>query len=199
MPCWPPSGSSWAPSTCSGPTSGCGRGPWSGRRPGPSPTPPVGNGPSWPRWSPPSSSWACSPGRCANGSSRRPSVSSSRPRPRVPDPRRSDVHPLAQATTQPLPVPQVDWRAIAPELALLVAGGVLLLGVACRAGSGRSVLAGVTLAGLAVAAALTAWNWDLERVAFEGAVSLDGITRYATAALLARGALAPPMSGTGHT
>src|SRR4029450_14134405 len=160
-------------------------------------TSPRGIRPSWPRWSPPSSSWACSPGRCANGSSRRPSVSSSRPRPRVPDPRRSDVHPLAQATTQPLPVPQVDWRAIAPGLALLVAGVVLLLGVACRPGAGRSLLAGLTLAGLAVAAALTAWNWDLDRVAFEGAVSRDGITRHATAVSLASGALATLMIAQG--
>jgi NADH-quinone oxidoreductase subunit N len=109
------------------------------------------------------------------------------------------VHPLAQANTQPLPVPQVDWRAIAPELALLVAGVVLLLVVAFRPGAGRSLLAGLTLAGLAVAAALTAWNWGLERVAFEGAVSLDGITRYARAALLASGVLATLMIAQGDS
>ncbi|HEV3463384.1 MAG TPA: hypothetical protein VG846_05315 [Actinomycetota bacterium] len=40
------------------------------------------------------------------------------------------MHPLAQANTQPLPLPEVDWRAIAPELALLAAGVVLLLVVA---------------------------------------------------------------------
>jgi NADH-quinone oxidoreductase subunit N len=101
--------------------------------------------------------------------------------------------PLAQANTEPLPLPQVDWRAIAPELALLVAGVVLLLVVAFWPKAGRNVLAGLTLAGLAVAAALTAWNWDLERVAFEGAISLDGITRYATAILLAVGVLATLM------
>jgi NADH-quinone oxidoreductase subunit N len=103
------------------------------------------------------------------------------------------VHPLAQANTEPLPLPQVDWRAIAPELALLVAGVVLLLVVAFWPRAGRNVLAGLTLAGLATAAALTAWNWDLERVAFEGAVSLDGITRYARAILLAVGVLATLM------
>jgi NADH-quinone oxidoreductase subunit N len=103
------------------------------------------------------------------------------------------VHPLAQANTEPLPLPQVDWRAIAPELALLVAGVVLLLVVAFWPKAGRNVLAGLTLAGLAVAAALTAWNWDLERVAFEGAISLDGITRYARAVLLAVGVLATLM------
>ncbi|HJW58608.1 MAG TPA: NADH-quinone oxidoreductase subunit N, partial [Actinomycetota bacterium] len=95
--------------------------------------------------------------------------------------------------TEPLPLPQVDWRAIAPELALLVAGVVLLLVVAFWPKAGRNVLAGLTLAGLAVAAALTAWNWDLERVAFEGAISLDGITRYARAVLLAVGVLATLM------
>jgi NADH-quinone oxidoreductase subunit N len=103
------------------------------------------------------------------------------------------VHPLAQANTEPLPLPQVDWRAIAPELALLVAGVVLLMVVAFRPKAGGNVLAGLTLAGLAVAAALTAWNWDLERVAFEGAISLDGITRYARAVLLAVGVLATLM------
>src|SRR4029450_4810436 len=162
-------------------------------------TSPRGIRPPRPARLPPPSPWACSPGRCSNGSSRRPSASSSRPRPRVPDPRRSDVHPLAQAHPQPLPVPQVDWRAIAPELALLVAGVVLLLVVAFRPGAGRSLLAGLTLAGLAVAAALTAWNWGLERVAFEGAVSLDGITRYARGALLARGVLATPMIAPGDS
>jgi NADH-quinone oxidoreductase subunit N len=109
------------------------------------------------------------------------------------------VHPLAQANTQPLPLPQVDWRAIAPELALLVAGVVLLLVVAFWPKAGRGVLAGLTLAGLAVAAALTAWNWDLERVAFEGAVSLDGITRYARVVLLAVGVLATLMVAQGDT
>ncbi|MGH2815896.1 MAG: NADH-quinone oxidoreductase subunit N, partial [Actinomycetota bacterium] len=109
------------------------------------------------------------------------------------------MHPLAQANTQPLPVPQVDWRAIAPELALLVAGVVLLLVVAFRPGAGRGLLAGLTLAGLVVAGALTAWNWDLERVAFEGAVSLDGITRYARAVLLATGVLATLMVAQGDS
>ncbi|HET9005344.1 MAG TPA: NADH-quinone oxidoreductase subunit NuoN [Actinomycetes bacterium] len=103
------------------------------------------------------------------------------------------MQPLAQVNTEPLPLPQVDWRAIAPELALLVAGVVLLLVVAFWPKAGRNVLAGLTLAGLAVAAALTAWNWDLERVAFEGAISLDGITRYARAVLLAVGVLATLM------
>src|SRR4029450_4710865 len=91
------------------------------------------------------------------------------------------------------PLPQVDWRAIAPELALLVAGVVLLLVVAFWPRAGRNVLAGLTLAGLAVAAALTAWNWDLERGAFAGASALDGITRCARAVLLAVGVLATLM------
>ena len=59
------------------------------------------------------------------------------------------MHPLAQANTQPLPLPEVDWRAIAPELALLVAGVVLLLVVAFWPRAGRGVAAGLTLAGLA--------------------------------------------------
>jgi NADH-quinone oxidoreductase subunit N len=106
------------------------------------------------------------------------------------------VHLLAQAA-EPLPLPRVDWRAIAPELALAGAGVVLLMVVAFRPGARRSVLAGLTLAGLAVAAGLTAWNWDLARVAFDGAVSLDGITRYARLVLLAVGALATLMAAQG--
>jgi NADH-quinone oxidoreductase subunit N len=109
------------------------------------------------------------------------------------------VHPLAQANIQPLPVPEVDWRAIAPELALLAAGVVVLMVVAFWPRAGRSVLAGLTLAGLAVAAGLTVWNWDLQRVAFEGAVSLDGITRYARVVLLAVAALATLMVAQGDT
>ncbi len=101
---------------------------------------------------------------------------------------------LAQATAEPLPLPRVDWRAIAPELALAGAGVVLLMVVAFWPGARRGVLAGLTLAGLAVAAGLTAWNWDLARVAFDGAVSLDGITRYARLVLLAVGALATLMA-----
>jgi NADH-quinone oxidoreductase subunit N len=109
------------------------------------------------------------------------------------------VHLLAQANTELLPLPQVDWRAIAPELALAAAGVVLLLVVAFRPKARRGVLAGLTLAGLAVAAGLTAWNWDLSRVAFEGAVSLDGITRYSRMVLLAVGALATLMVAQGDS
>jgi len=104
------------------------------------------------------------------------------------------VQLLAQATAEPLPLPRVDWRAIAPELALASAGVVLLMVVAFWPGARRGLLAGLTLAGLAVAAGLTAWNWDLARVAFDGAVSLDGITRYARLVLLAVGALATLMA-----
>jgi NADH-quinone oxidoreductase subunit N len=103
------------------------------------------------------------------------------------------VQLLAQAV-EPIPVPRVDWRAIAPELALAGAGVVLLMVVAFWPGARRGLLAGLTLAGLAVAAGLTAWNWDLARVAFDGAVSLDGITRYARLVLLAVGALATLMA-----
>jgi NADH-quinone oxidoreductase subunit N len=107
------------------------------------------------------------------------------------------VQLLAQATAEPLPLPRVDWRAIAPELALAGAGVVLLMVVAFWPGARRGLLAGLTLAGLAVAAGLTAWNWDLARVAFDGAVSLDGITRYARLVLLAVGTLATLMAAQG--
>jgi NADH-quinone oxidoreductase subunit N len=107
------------------------------------------------------------------------------------------VHVLAQSTAQaPLDLPEVDWRAIAPELALAGAGVVLLLVVAFWPNTRRGVLAALTLAGLAVAAGLTVWNWNLARTAFEGSVALDGITRYARAILLAVGALATLMAAS---
>jgi NADH-quinone oxidoreductase subunit N len=104
------------------------------------------------------------------------------------------VHLLAQTADAPLPAPEVAWRAIAPELALASAGLVLLIVVAFLPNARRGLLAGLTLAGLAVAAGLVAWNWDLSAVAFGGAVSLDGITRYARLVLLAVGALAALMA-----
>src|SRR6266702_6966466 len=58
----------------------------------------------------------------------------------------------------------------------------------------RGTLASLTLVGLAVAAALVGWNWDLRAVAFDGAISLDGITRYARVVLLAVGALTTLMA-----
>jgi NADH-quinone oxidoreductase subunit N len=99
------------------------------------------------------------------------------------------VHVLAQIADAPLPTPEVAWRAIAPELALAGAGVVLLLVVAFWPDARRGTLASLTLAGLAVAAGLVAWNWNLRTVAFDGAVSLDGITRYARVVLLAVGVL----------
>jgi NADH-quinone oxidoreductase subunit N len=104
------------------------------------------------------------------------------------------VHVLAQAAETPLNLPEIDWRAVAPELALAATGLVALLVVAWWPHVRRSLLAGLCLAGMAVAAWLTWWNWDLARTAFEGAVALDGITRYARLVLLAAGALAVLMT-----
>ena len=104
------------------------------------------------------------------------------------------MHLLAQIVDTPLPAPQVAWRAIAPELALAGAGVVLLMVVAFWPNARRGTLAALTLAGLAVAAGLVAWNWDLRAVAFDGAVSLDGITRYARVVLLAVGVLTTLMA-----
>jgi NADH-quinone oxidoreductase subunit N len=105
------------------------------------------------------------------------------------------VHPLlAQISDAPLPAPPIAWRAIAPELALATAGVVLLMVVAFAPNARRGVLATLTLLGLAVAGALTGWNWDLRAVAFDGAVALDGITRYARVVLLAVGVLTTLMA-----
>jgi NADH-quinone oxidoreductase subunit N len=104
------------------------------------------------------------------------------------------VHVLAQAAEAPLNLPEIDWRAVAPELALAATGLVALLVVAWWPHVRRSLLAGLCLAGLAVSAGLTWWNWDLTRTAFEGAVALDGLTRYALLVLLAVGALAVVMA-----
>lgn len=103
------------------------------------------------------------------------------------------MHLLAQ-TAAPLTFPTVAWRAIAPEVTLVVAGVVLLLVVAWAPRARRGFLAVLTLLGLAAAAAFTAWNWSRASVAFDGAVSLDGITRYARVILLAVGALATLMA-----
>jgi NADH-quinone oxidoreductase subunit N len=104
------------------------------------------------------------------------------------------VHVLAQAAETPLNLPKIDWRAVAPELALVGAGLVALLVVAWWPRVRRDLLAALCLAGIAVAAWLTWWNWDLAKTAFEGAVALDGITRYARLVLLAVGALAVLMA-----
>src|SRR6266536_2904673 len=104
------------------------------------------------------------------------------------------VHLLAQIAESPLPAPQIAWRAIAPELALAGAGLVLLMVVAFWPNARRGALALLTLAGLAVTAGLVAWNWDLRAVAFDGAISLDGITRYARVVLLAVGVLTTLMA-----
>ena len=107
------------------------------------------------------------------------------------------MHVLAQSATQaPIDLPEIDWRGIAPELALAGAGVVLLVVVAYWPNARRGILAALTLAGLAVAAGLTAWNWDITRTAFEGSVALDGITRYARVILLAVGALATLMAAS---
>ncbi|HEY2960202.1 MAG TPA: NADH-quinone oxidoreductase subunit N [Actinomycetota bacterium] len=104
------------------------------------------------------------------------------------------MHVLAQAAEAPLNLPQIDWRAVAPELALAGTGLLVLLVVAWWPRARRGLLAGACLAGIAVAAGLTWWNWDLAKTAFEGAVALDGITRYARLVLLAAGALAVLMA-----
>jgi NADH-quinone oxidoreductase subunit N len=104
------------------------------------------------------------------------------------------VHVLAQAAETPLNLPKIEWRAVAPELALVGAGLVALLVVAWWPRVRRDLLAALCLAGIAVAAWLTWWNWDLAKTAFEGAVALDGITRYARLVLLAVGALAVLMA-----
>jgi NADH-quinone oxidoreductase subunit N len=101
---------------------------------------------------------------------------------------------LAQAAQAPLALPTIDWRAIAPELALLGAAVLAILWVAFAPRQRRAVTA-LTLLGLAVAAWLTAWNWSRPAVAFEGAFSADGITRFARLILLSVGAIAALMVG----
>ena len=104
------------------------------------------------------------------------------------------MHLLAQIADSPIPAPEIAWRAIAPELVLAGAGVVLLMVVAFWPNARRGVLALLTIAGLAVAAGLVAWNWNRPAVAFGSAVSLDGITRYARVILLAVGALTALMA-----
>ena len=53
------------------------------------------------------------------------------------------MHVLAQAAETPLNLPKIDWRAVAPELALAGAGLVVLLVVAWWPRARRGLLAGL--------------------------------------------------------
>jgi NADH-quinone oxidoreductase subunit N len=103
------------------------------------------------------------------------------------------VSVLAQAAQPaPLDLPEIDWRAISPELALLGAGVLAILWVAFFPRQ-RAVTAFLTLAGLGAAGWCTWWNWNLQDVAFESTFAADGITRFARMVLIGVGVIATLM------
>jgi len=102
--------------------------------------------------------------------------------------------PLAQLAPD-IVAPVVNFKAVCPEIAMAVAGLILLL----VAAFGPSVRAGVfkalSLAGIAVAGGLTAWIWTGHTVAFSRMIASDGVAMYARAILLSVAALVVLMAG----
>jgi NADH-quinone oxidoreductase subunit N len=84
-----------------------------------------------------------------------------------------------------VPAPQIAWRAIAPELAL-VGGGVLALVLdAFRPRVARQALAGIALASVGLAGWFTAELAGERTVALQGALAVDGVALFAKLILLA--------------
>ena len=84
-----------------------------------------------------------------------------------------------------MPTPEIAWRAIAPELAL-VGGGVLTLLIdAFRPRVRRSILAVLTLATVGLSAWFTFDLHDKRAVVMQGTVAVDGVSLFANLILLA--------------
>jgi NADH-quinone oxidoreductase subunit N len=77
-------------------------------------------------------------------------------------------------------LPQLDWWAIAPVLALTVTGClVMLVDLFTQHRRGQAHLAVISLIGLAVTAALSVANWDYNQMgAFSGMVISDNLTQF---------------------
>ena len=89
-----------------------------------------------------------------------------------------------------MPTPEIAWRAIAPELAL-VGGGLLALMIdAFRPHVRRDFLAGLTLATVGLAAWFTFDLHDTRAVVMQGTVAVDGVALFAKMILLATCAMA---------
>ncbi len=84
-----------------------------------------------------------------------------------------------------MPTPEIAWRAIAPELAL-VGGGVLTLLIdAFRPRVRRSILATLTLATVGLSAWFTFDLHDKRAVVMQGTVAVDGVSLFSNMILLA--------------
>jgi len=89
-----------------------------------------------------------------------------------------------------VPTPEIAWRAIAPELAL-VGGGILTLLIdAFRPRVRRDVLAGLTLASVGLASWFTFDLHDKREVVMQGSLAVDGVALFAKMILLATCAMA---------
>ena len=89
-----------------------------------------------------------------------------------------------------MPTPEIAWRAIAPELAL-VGGGILTLLIdAFRPRVRRDVLAGLTLASVGLASWFTFDLHDKREVVMQGSLAVDGVALFAKMILLATCAMA---------
>jgi NADH-quinone oxidoreductase subunit N len=84
-----------------------------------------------------------------------------------------------------VPTPEIAWRAIAPELALVGGGLLTLLIDAFRPRVRRDVLAGVTLASVGLAAWFTFDLHDKREVVMQGTLAVDGVALFAKMILLA--------------
>jgi len=84
-----------------------------------------------------------------------------------------------------VPTPEIAWRAIAPELALVGGGLLTLLIDAFRPRARRDALAALTLASVGLAAWFTFDLHDKRAVVMQGTLAVDGVALFAKMILLA--------------
>ena len=89
-----------------------------------------------------------------------------------------------------MPTPEIAWRAIAPELALVGGGLLALLIDAFRPQVRRAVLAYLTLATVGLASWFTFDLHDRREVVMQGTVAVDGVALFSKMILLATCAMA---------
>jgi NADH-quinone oxidoreductase subunit N len=89
-----------------------------------------------------------------------------------------------------MPTPEIAWRAIAPELALVGGGLLALLIDAFRPRVRRDFLAFLTLASIGLAAWFTFDLHDKRAVVMQGTLAVDGVALFAKMILLATCAMA---------
>ena len=89
-----------------------------------------------------------------------------------------------------MPAPEIAWRSIAPELALVGGGLLTLLIDAFRPRVRRDVLAALTLASVGLAAWFTFDLHNRRAVVMQGTYAVDGVSLFAKLILLATCAMA---------